>query len=134
MRNPELPAMKVQVLPHRALAVEGVELRYYAHVAARLGRVFHHVDACDGDPARSGQRARRTHADGGALAGTIRPQQAEQLAAFHHQVDALHRLDRRLARIGLFQLLNIDNRVGRTGHGAPLVSLVITPETVSVVY
>ena len=110
--NSEVTAMKVQVLVHGALPVEGVELRHDAHVATGLGRMFDHVDAGDGDAARGGQRTRGAHADGGALAGSVRTEQAEQFSALDREVDAFDGLDRRLAGIGLYQLLDVDNCVG----------------------
>ena len=76
--HPEVAAMKVHVLENGALPIKRIELRHHAHVAARLGRMRHHINARDRDFARGGQRARGADADGRCLARAIGAEQAKQ--------------------------------------------------------
>jgi hypothetical protein len=109
MRDSEIPAVEVQVLIHRALPVKGIELGDDAHVAPGLRGMLDHINTGDDDAARRRQRARRAHADGGALARAIRTEEAEQLSALDRQVDSPYGFDRHLAWIGLCQFLDIDD-------------------------
>src|SRR5271157_376939 len=120
VRDSKVAAMEVEILPNRALTIEGVELGDHAHEAPRFRRVFHNIDAGDGHPPRGGQGARGTHADGGAFACSVGPEQAEQLAALDGEVDALDGFDRRLAGIGLDELLDVDDRVAGHVYGSPM--------------
>src|SRR5207302_11312206 len=70
-------------------------------------RLLGDVEAAD--PRRSAGRAdrRRQHADRRRLAGTVRPEQAEDLARSDVEVDALHRLH--VARVHLAKLSRLDH-------------------------
>src|SRR5580704_9240182 len=109
MAEPKIAAVKIQVLPNRALPVQGVELRHHSHEPSGFGRMSNDVHGCNRYLAAGGKRAGGANTDGRGFAGAIRTEQAEQLSAGNGEVDSLHRLNRRLARIRLYQSLNVDN-------------------------
>ena len=77
MLPPVIAAVKIDVLPDCALAVERIELRDHAHEAAGLRRMRKHIDAGNGYAAGCGKRAGGAHTDGRGFAGSIRAQQAK---------------------------------------------------------
>jgi hypothetical protein len=114
------------------LPVKGIELRDHTHVATGLGWMLDDIDAGNADAAGGRQRARHTNRDRRALSSAIGTQQAKEFSALDGEVDALHRLNRHLARVGLCQLLNADDCVVGTSHSDPFFLVVITPrESVS---
>ena len=73
-----------------------------------------HVDPGDACAPGRDRHERRQHPDGRRLAGTVRPEEAEDLAALDMQVDAAHRLDLAAAAgVVLDELLSFH----RKGHG-----------------
>jgi hypothetical protein len=110
VREAEVAAVVVEVLVDCQRAVQGVELRHHADQPPRMGRMPDHVDARDRDPAAGGQRARGGNRDGGRLAGSVRPQQPEDLALLQLQVDAVHGHHAQLRFVDFGQIFNFDNQ------------------------
>ncbi len=81
---------EVQVLLNAQITVQ-VEL--LCHIADKmfdgLG-LFHGIVASDGSPSLGGVHDGSQHTDGSRLAGAIGPHQAEDLAAFDSQAQAIH--------------------------------------------
>src|SRR5665647_1099850 len=83
----EIPAVVVQILRDGQAAVEGVGLRHDADHLLGQRRMRDDVDAAHAGAACRRDHARRQHADGGGLTGAVRPEQAEDLARLHAQVE-----------------------------------------------
>lgn len=64
------------------------------------------VEAGDAGPSRRWTEQRGEHPDGGGLAGSVGPQEAEDLALAHREVDPVHGDD--LARELLAKALRLD--------------------------
>ena len=108
-RHPEEAAVEVEVLPHGERAVERVALRHHADHLLRRGRVRDHVDAADEGAPAGGDHARREHAGGRGLARAVGPEQAEDLALVHLEVELVDRLEP--TRVHLGELLGADDHV-----------------------
>ncbi len=106
----EEPAVVVEVLPDRQRAVEGVRLRYHADERLGLGGVLPHVDPADEGSTRGRHDPGGEHAGGSGLAGAVRSEQAEDLAAVHGQVELIDGLD--VARVDLREVDRADDLVG----------------------
>src|ERR1022692_2861998 len=132
MAESEMAAVKVEIFPDRALAVQGIELRHHPHEATGLSGMRHHVHAGNRHVTAGREGARGADTDGCGFAGAIRTEQPEQLAARNGEIDSLHRLNRRLAGIGLDQFLNVDNQICWCAHGSPRSSKVVVPQTVDI--
>ena len=70
-----------EVLPHRQFRVERETLRHVADARACLGGRAQQVGAGDACLAAGGAQQAAQHPEDGRFAGTIRPEQAEDLAA-----------------------------------------------------
>ena len=110
MAHGEVTAVKVEIFVDGERAVEGVELRHHADLAARLGRIFDHVDPVDENGAGGGQRAGGADADGGGFSCAIGPQQAEDLALLQLQVDAIDGHHAQLGFKDFGQCFDLDNQ------------------------
>ena len=96
--------------------------------AHRVG-IGGHVDPGDACVAGGERHERRQHPDGRRLAGTVRPEEAEDLAALDMQVDAAHRLDvATAAGVVLDELLSFH----RKGHEPTRSSLITGSRDASV--
>ena len=84
-------AREHEVLPATEVAVQGGLLEYQADLRADPHRVAAHVAAGHPGLAGAGTRQGAQHVDGGRFAGTIRPQQSEELALGDIQVQRIHR-------------------------------------------
>jgi hypothetical protein len=71
-------------------------LRHDREQAARPHRIHGDLDAADQRPAAGRPYPRGEHADRRRLAGAVRPEQAEHLAARDRERDPVDRVDRRL--------------------------------------
>src|SRR5581483_4173918 len=115
----EVAAVEVEVLPHGQRAVERVELRDDADAALHRGRMLAHVHAGDERAASRRDDGRRQHPDRRRLAGAIRAEQPEELAAPDFEVEPVDGEDRIAAGSeGLAELLRPDRRVVGCGHYA----------------
>src|SRR5690606_12243967 len=77
--------VEAQVFLHRQVLVQAEALGHVADVLLdRLG-LAHDVEADDAPRARGGREDAAEHADGGGLAGAVRPEHAEDPAAWHPQ-------------------------------------------------
>ena len=111
----EVAAVEVEVLGDRHRPVERVGLRHDADHLLGQRRVADDVDAADlGRAARRGDPGGE-HADGRALAGAVRAEEAVDLAGADLHVEVDHGVD--VARVGLVQLLGRDDRRRLVGHG-----------------
>ncbi len=116
--HPEEASVEVEVLLHAERPVERVRLGNDPDRLLRQRRVRDHVDAAHDGAAFGRDHHRGEHPDGGRLAGAVRTQQAEDLAAAQRQVeivDGLHAagedLGEALGADDLFLVLVL-NRVG----------------------
>ena len=82
---------EAQVLPHRQFGIEREALRHVADPRARRGGCVQQVQAGDLGAAAGGRQQAAQHAEGGGLAGAVRPQQAEDFAALHGEADVVDR-------------------------------------------
>ena len=116
-RLAEQAAAEAHVRPHRLEGVGGQFLRHEADQRARGAVVADDVMAVDRDRAGGRIDDAADDADQRGLAGAVRPEQRENLAAADVQVDALERLE--AGGIGLGQILDGDDglhgRAGRCG-------------------
>src|ERR1035438_4920024 len=119
MAESEIAAVKVEIFPDRALAVQGIELRNHPHEATGLSGMRHHVHAGNRHLTAGREGAGGADTDGRGFAGAIRAQQPEHLAARNGEIDSLHRLNRRFTGIGLDQSLNVDDQIYWRAHGSP---------------
>lgn len=83
-------ADKTQHLAGAEAFVQKGALGQVADVGAYLETVGDDVEAVDQHASRSRLQEGGAHLDGGALAGAVRPQEDEQLAVLHAQVEAIH--------------------------------------------
>ena len=65
-------------------------LRQVAHQALGLDRFFRHVVAADPYHTRRGGDVAGDHAHGGGFAGTVWPEEAQDLSPFHGERDIVH--------------------------------------------
>src|SRR5258707_12631395 len=93
-RQPEIAAEDEQVLGHGEVGIEIVELRHHADAGARLARPGRHRLAEQLDLARVRHAQAEAQPQRGRLAGAVRPEQAEALAALDGKIDARHHLER----------------------------------------
>ena len=84
-------ACQAQVFIDLEFPIEGRDLRKIADARLRLGRAFDEVDAADVHLTAAGREVAGQHLHGCGLAGAIRPEQAEDLAAFEFQGNFAHR-------------------------------------------
>ncbi len=84
----EVARLQAQGFAHREEGVEHQLLRHHAELAARLAEVAGHVVAVDRHAARIGPDQAGDDGDQRGLAGTVRPEQAEELAFFNAQGNA----------------------------------------------
>ncbi|CAB4894478.1 unannotated protein [freshwater metagenome] len=73
--------------------IDGSVLQCHADSAPHLVGIFDHVEASHVRGARCGPQQGGEHAYGGALAGTVRAEEAEHLTGVHLQVDAIDGFD-----------------------------------------
>src|SRR5439155_4615369 len=90
-RQAEVAPVDHEVLAHRELVVERVRLRHDAEPSADLRTVAYRVEVEDAKRARGRRRYAADHAHRRALAGAVRAEEAERLAALHVEVDAVDR-------------------------------------------
>src|SRR5439155_22326684 len=116
--QPVQPAVVAQVLAGRELVVQAGRLGQDAADGAdapRFGAKAHAVD-----PRGAGRRHHQTreHPNGGRLAGTIRPEQPEDLTVTDGEAQVLHRLERAEA---LAEALHLDHGTSpdQPGSAAP---------------
>ena len=111
--HPVEPREHREVVLHRHVHVEVVELRHHAHQRPRLLRVAGQLVAHDGDPAlvRDGLAGEQAHRRG--LARAVRSEQAEADALRHLQVQSIHGGDRAEA---LHHPLQLDRGHGSSGY------------------
>ena len=88
-RNAEVPAVDDEVLEHRQLEVEVVLLRHDAEALADLRAVVRRIEVEDRELTPAARRDGADHAHGRRLAGAVRPEEAERLAARHLEVDSV---------------------------------------------
>src|SRR5262249_28999984 len=111
-RDAEEAAVVVEVLPDRQRTVECVRLRDDADLALDIGWVPGHIEARDERAAAGRDDCRRQHPDRRRLAGAVRAQNAEELAAPHLEVEPVDGDER---AVDLAQLLGPDRSV-EGGH------------------
>lgn len=126
-RDAEETAVEVEVLPHRELPVERVLLAHDADELLDQGRMGDDVDAGDDGPARGGHDPGGEHAGRGGLAGTVGPEEPEDLTGAHHQVEVVHGPDVRPG-VDLGEPLGPDDGLPGPGHPAGVegASAVVT--------
>ena len=110
VREAKVAAMEIKVLEDSQRAVQRIELRDDADKPPRMGRVLNHIDSLDAHGAAGRQRARGGNRDGGRLAGSVRPQQSEDLALLQLQVDAVEGHHALLRLVDLGEFFNFDNQ------------------------
>ena len=103
------PGEDGEVVLHRHVHVEVVELRHHAHLGARLLGLAGKLVPEHRDRALVGQRLAGEHPHGRGLAGAVRPEQAEADARGHLEVQSIHGGDRSKA---LHHPLHFDRRHG----------------------
>ena len=91
----EVAAVEVEVLEHGEAAVERVDLRDHADELLGERRLGDDVDVADEGLAARGDDPSRQHADGRGLAGTVGPEEAEDLAFADREVELIDGLHRR---------------------------------------
>ena len=106
-RHAEEAAVVVEVLPDGERAVERVRLRDDADLALDGGRVAPDVEAGDERPALRRDDRRRQHPDRRRLAGPVRAEQAEELAAADLEVEPV---DGNEVAVDLAELFGADGR------------------------
>jgi len=106
----EEPAVKVQVLPHGELAVQGVLLRNDAAQLLGQRRMRGDVDPGEVGPARCRHHAGGQHPGGGRFPRAVGTQQAEDLARLDVEVEPVDRGEVR-PRVDLGQVLGVDDRI-----------------------
>ena len=106
--HPEVQAVEEEVLAHGEAAVERVGLGHHADDLLGQAGVGPHVDAADDRFAARRNDAGREHADRRRLARAVGPQQAEDLALVHLEVERVDRED--VTRVDLGQRLGPDDR------------------------
>ena len=110
MGEAEVAAVEVEVLVDGQRAVEGVELGNCADQPPRMSGMLDHVDALDAHRAAGGKRAGGGNRDGGGLAGSVRPQQPEDLALLQFQVDPVYGYNAELRQINFGEFFNFNNQ------------------------
>ena len=128
----EEPAVEVQVLVDVERTVERVRLRHDADHLLGAGGVRHHIHTVDDRVPTGGDDAGGEHARGRGLARAVGPEQTEDLARAHFEVEMIDGED--VARVHLGELLGADHHVVGTdatpacicstpvGTGAPFFS------------
>src|SRR3954469_463912 len=91
---------------HRHVRVRGGVLRQVADQALRLDGRLDHVVGADGDLAGGGRHEAGDHPHGGGLAGAVRAEEAEHLAALDGERDAV---DRPLGAKSFHQVVDLDH-------------------------
>lgn len=81
---------KLQVFAHRQVFIQREALGHVADAPAQCLCLLGHGQAQHLDLPRAGLQQAAQHADGGRLAGPVRPQEAVHLPARHGQVDVVH--------------------------------------------
>ena len=97
--------VEAQVLLGAEMLVERGLLEDEADAPANLGALPHDVESRHPGAAGRGPQQRAKHLDRRRLAGTVGPEEAEQLPRRHAQVDAAHGFD---GAIGLRQPARVD--------------------------
>ena len=100
--------VEAQVLLGAQVAIQGGVLEHEADVAAHVVALALHVVPGHAGRAAGQPRERAEHADRGRLARAVRPQEAEDLARGHLEIDAAHGLD---LAVALGQPANPDGRL-----------------------
>src|SRR5690606_32990668 len=108
-RLAEQAAAEADRRPYRLEGVGGQLLRHEADAGARLPVVADNVEAVDGDGAGGRVDEAADDADQRRLAGAVRAEQGEDLAAIDVEVDALQRPE--AGRVGLVELPDGDDRL-----------------------
>ena len=98
--HPEEAAVEVEVLPHVERPVERVGLGHHADQPLGLAGCFQTSTPPDEGPTLGGQRPVGEHAGGRGLAGAVGPQQPEDLAAAHHEVQLVDGFDAAWVHLG----------------------------------
>jgi hypothetical protein len=81
---------EAEVLQHGEFRVQRKTLCHVADASARFRRCSQKVRACDLRLARGGTKQAAQHAEDSGLAGAVRTQQAEDLAASDGETDVIH--------------------------------------------
>ncbi|MNC87761.1 hypothetical protein D3C83_35160 [compost metagenome] len=76
---------------HRHIGIAGRVFRQVADHALGRDRVLEHIVAADADLARGGRNEAGDHAHRGGLAGAVRPEKTQHLAAFHGKRKVVYR-------------------------------------------
>ena len=102
-----------QVLARRQMVVEAHRIGQVADAALDLERLAHRIEAQHVDRAAARLGEAQQHQDGRRLAGAVRPQQAEDLAAPDVEIDGIDRAGRAIA---LHQPADFNDVVGHRGR------------------
>jgi hypothetical protein len=113
-RDPVQAALELEQLATGLERVEPDLLEGDADAPPDRGAVADDVDARDAGAAAGGREQGAQHAHGRGLAGPVRPEEAEDLAARDGEVDRAHRLDAALE--GALERAGLDG--GVNGHRA----------------
>jgi hypothetical protein len=107
-----------EVLASGQQRVESGVLGGDADVAPHLAGLLHHVEARDRPPPGIGEGERRQDAHGGRLAGSVRPEQAQDGAGRDAEIHAGQGLG---GAVALLEPLGLDHEVVSHGHSLPVV-------------
>ncbi|MDT4871725.1 hypothetical protein FQZ97_1068710 [compost metagenome] len=121
---------EADVVGHAHGGVERVALEHHGDVALR-GRHAHHVTACDADRALGGLFQPGNDAQQGGLAAARGPDQDEEFARGHGDVDLLQDLDLPLALAETFaHAPDVERGCGGCSHGVqPFTAPAVRPRT-----
>ena len=126
------PGDEVEVLADGEVFVEREALGHVADFQLDAIGLADHVVAEAGAAAGIGTEQAAEHADGRGLARAVRPEESDDLAAVHVEIDMIHH---HLAREGLGQVLDRDDRsavhdpapASTTSTGWPTFSAAASP-------
>jgi hypothetical protein len=113
---PEQRRKKVQVLLGAHVQVEVLFLETHADPRLYLGVVRRDVLSQDSGQAAFGRQLAREHLDGRGFAGTVRPQESQDLAGRHVKTDSLDRVEFTVTEC---DVLNLDSRFGHYAYSVP---------------
>src|SRR6185437_103722 len=86
----EVARVDGEVLAHREIRIEVVDLRHDAHPPARFARIARHLVPEQGDRSRVGRREAEEHAQRGGLPRAVRAEEPEAFAALEVEVEPRH--------------------------------------------
>ena len=128
--HPEEAAVEHEVLADGQGAIERVALGHDADQALGRGGLAPHVDPADHGAALGRLHPGREHARGRGLAGAVRAQETEDLAAADAEVEVVDRAH--AARVDLGEVLGEDHLVGGGwAHGAIVLHVCPSFRTLS---